>query len=366
MGSSADSSGLTIGSCRVRVVDVPLNFPLGTSAATVSKVPLVLLDLDLEEGVTGRAYVFGYTPAGAASIAGTTTEAVELAKGSPASPLQLQLRLGRRYALLGVTGTVRMALSLLDMAMWDAQGRAAGLPVARLLGSTPGSVAAYDSRGLGLASPLELGRQAERLLELNLGAIKLRLGYPTLAEDLAAIDVVRSLTDRPLMVDYNQALSLVEARARGRALEEKAVHWLEEPIRHDDYSGAAALARELDLPIQIGENFNGSEAMLQAVLANACDLAMPDISRIGGVTGWLQAAGVAAAAGKPVSTHLMPEMSAHALAASATAHWLEYVDWADAILREPMEIRDGKAIVPDRPGFGLEWDEKRISALSET
>ena len=365
MADTADGGGLTIRSCRVRVVDVPLKFPLGTSAATVSKVPLVLLDLDMKEGVTGRAYVFGYTPAGGVSIARTTSEAADLAKGTAASPLQLQLRLGRRYALLGVTGTVRMALSLLDMAVWDGLGRAAGLPVARLLGGAAGPVAAYDSRGLGLATPSELGRQAERLLELELGAIKLRLGYPTLAQDLAAVDVLRSLTDRPLMVDYNQALSLVEARARGRALEEKGVLWLEEPIRHDDYSGAAALARELDLPIQIGENFNGCEEMLQAVQANACDLAMPDISRIGGVTGWIQAAGVAAAAGLPISTHLMPEMSAHALAASATSHWLEYVDWADAILREPLKITDGRAIVPDRPGFGMEWDEKRISALSQ-
>ncbi|MBX3573313.1 MAG: mandelate racemase [Mesorhizobium sp.] len=365
MAGTVVGGGLTIRTSRVRVVDVPLNFPLGTSAATVTKVPLVLLDLDMEEGVTGRAYVFGYTPAGAVSIARTTSEAADLAKGTAASPLQLQQCLGRRYALLGVTGTVRMALSLLDMAVWDALGRAAGLPVARLLGGAPGTLAAYDSRGLGLAPPAELGRQAERLLELELGAIKLRLGYPTLAEDLVAVDVVRSLTDRPLMVDYNQALSLVEARARGRALEEKGLLWLEEPIRHDDYSGAAALADELDLPIQIGENFNGCEAMLQAVQANACDLAMPDISRIGGVTGWLQAAGVAAAAGIPVSTHLMPEMSAHALAASATSHWLEYVDWADAILREPLQIRDGRAILPDNPGFGIEWDEKRISALSQ-
>lgn len=364
MADTADGGGLTIRSCSVRVVEVPLNFPLGTSAATVTKVPLVLLDLDMEEGITGRAYVFGYTPAGAASIARTTCEAADMAKGAVVSPLQLQLRLGRRYALLGVTGIARMALSLLDMAIWDALGKAAGLAVARLLGGSTGPVAAYDSRGLGLATPSELGRQAERLLELDLGAIKLRLGYPTLAEDLAAVDVLRSLTDRPLMVDYNQALSLLEARARGRALAEKDVFWLEEPIRHDDYSGAAALARELDLPIQIGENFNGCEAMLQAVQANACDLAMPDISRIGGVTGWIQAAGVAAAAGVPVSTHLMPEMSAHALAGSATSHWLEYVDWADAILREPLEISDGRAIVPDRPGFGIEWDEKRISALS--
>ena len=129
--------------------------------------------------------------------------------------------------------------------------------------------------------------------------------------------------------------------------------WLEEPIRHDDYAGNGTVARELAIPVQIGENFNGPQAMIEALAARACDYVMPDAARIGGVSGWMQAAGIAAAHGIEMSSHLLPEISAHLLAATPTWHYLEYVDWADAILEEPLQIQDGLARVPDRPGIGL-------------
>jgi len=143
---------------------------------------------------------------------------------------------------------------------------------------------------------------------------------------------------------------VAEAIRRGRALEGEGVAWLEEPIRHDDYTGNATVARALAVPVQIGENFNGPEAMIEALAARACDYVMPDAARIGGVSGWIQAAGIAAAHGIEMSSHLLPEISAHLLAASPTCHYLEYVDWADAILEEPLQIQDGLARVPDRPG----------------
>jgi mandelate racemase len=162
------------------------------------------------------------------------------------------------------------------------------------------------------------------------------------------------------MVDFNQALSVHEAGRRGHALDGEGLAWIEEPIRHDDYAGAATLARELKTPIQIGENFNGPHAMAEALAASACDLVMPDLARIGGVTGWMQAAGLAAARGIPMSSHLFPETSAHLLAATPTCHWLEYVDWATVLVQEPLMIEDGHAIVPDRPGCGMIWDEKAV------
>jgi mandelate racemase len=163
-----------------------------------------------------------------------------------------------------------------------------------------------------------------------------------------------------LLVDYNQALSRVEALARGRALQSEGVAWLEEPIRHDDLSGNAAIARSLDLPLQLGENFDGPKALLQALQAGACDLVMPDVARIGGVSGWMQAAGVAEAHGAPMSSHLMPEVSAHLLAATPTCHWLEYVDWTDAIAQEPVKIVKGCWPMNDRPGTGLAWDADAV------
>src|SRR6478609_10633001 len=170
--------------------------------------------------------------------------------------------------------------------------------------------------------------------------VKLRLGYPTLAEDLAVTRAVRERLpgDVQLMVDYNQALSRFEALERGRALESEGVAWLEEPIRHDDLPGNADIARSLDLQLQLGENFDGPKDLLRALQAEACDLVMPDVARIGGVTGWMQAAGVAEAHGIPMSSHLMPEVSAQLLAATPTCHWLEYVDWTNALAQAPATI----------------------------
>ena len=157
---------------------------------------------------------------------------------------------------------------------------------------------------------------------------------------------------------------MAEALRRGRALEGEGVAWLEEPIRHDDYAGNATVARALAVPVQIGENFNGPEAMIEALAARACDYVMPDVSRIGGVSGWIQAAGLARARGIEMSSHLLPEISAHLLAASPTCHYLEYVDWAGAILEEPLQIQDGLARVPERPGIGLTWRTEAVKALS--
>ena len=356
---------LTVRGVTTRAVMAPLNFPLGTSVVVIRTVPLLLVDLHIEEGNSGHAYLFGYTPAGAKSIALLLGEAVDLIKGQPANPQTIYHKLVRRFALIGATGTARMAISALDCALWDAAAAAAGLPLCELLGANRRPIRAYDSRGLGLMPPDKLAREAEALLAKGMSAIKLRLGYPTLEEDLAALRTVRGRIPREVlvMVDYNQALSTAEAIRRGHALQIEGIEWLEEPIRHDDYRGNAEIARALDVPLQIGENFNGPEAMLEAFAADACDYVMPDLGRIGGVTGWMDAARIAAARGAQMSSHLMPEVSVHLLAATPTAHWLEYVDWADAILEEPLQVIDGAVTPSDRPGVGIVWDEAKLRRL---
>jgi mandelate racemase len=167
------------------------------------------------------------------------------------------------------------------------------------------------------------------------------------------------------MVDFNQGLSVAEALKRGRMIDaEGGVDWIEEPIRADDFAGCARLARELSTPVQIGENFMGPEQMAQALAAGACDFAMPDAQRIGGVTGWMRAAALAQAAGMEMSSHLFPEVSCHLLAATPTCHWLEYVDWADAILEEPVKRKHGHVLVPDSPGVGIKWNEDAVKRYS--
>ena len=340
-----------------------MRYVLGTSAATVRAAPLLLVEVMTEEGVSGHSYVFGYRRSGVRSIAQVLDDIAALASGQIIAPLALGAMLERRFALLGVTGVVRMAFSAFDMALWDALAVAAGLPLTCLLGGTPRPVRAYNSCGLGLMTPSAAADEAEALLEGGMRAVKLRLGYPTLTEDLAVTRAVRSrLPDSvELLVDYNQALSRIDALARGRALQSEGVGWLEEPIRHDDLDGNAEIARSLDLPLQLGENFAAPKDLLRALRAGACDLVMPDVARIGGVSGWMQAAGVAQAHGVPMSSHLMPEASAHLLAATPTCHLLEYVDWTDAIAREPVRIEDGCWPIADRPGTGLDWDPEKVA-----
>jgi mandelate racemase len=359
---------LTIRFARTTPVLVPMTYALGTSAARVTAAPLLLIDLETEEGVTGRTYLFCYRPSGARAIALLLEDAVSLIRGEQARPVEIAAKLARRFALIGVTGTVRMALSGLDAAMWDALAIAARLPLTSMLGSAPRPIRAYNSCGLGLMAPSAVADEAVRLIERGFKAVKLRLGYATLAEDLAALRAVRERVGPAIeiMVDYNQALAVEEAVLRARALASEGVAWLEEPIRHDDLDGNARIAAASTLPLQLGENFNGVEAMATALRARACQFVMPDLARIGGVTGWIDAAGVAEAQGIPMSAHLFPEVSAHLLAATPTAHWLEYVDWADAIVQEPLKILDGMAIVPDRPGSGLEWDARAIERYRMT
>ncbi|HEX2726627.1 MAG TPA: enolase C-terminal domain-like protein [Beijerinckiaceae bacterium] len=362
MSAQGPATRLTIRGVRTTAVEVPMTFALGTSAAIIRAAPLLLIELDTDEGVTGRTYLFCYRRSGARAIADLLHDAVELVKGERAAPVDVGALLSRRFALIGVTGVARMALSGLDAALWDAAAMAAGVPLARLLGAEPKPIPVYNSNGLGLMAPEAAADEAQKLCEGGFGAVKLRLGYATLDDDLAAARAVRrALPDGvALMADYNQALSRAEALRRGRALDDEGLYWVEEPIRHDDYAGHAALTDELTLPIQIGENFNGPDAMAQALAVQACDLVMPDLARIGGVTGWMQAAGVAAAHGIPMSSHLFPEVSCHLLAASPTRHWLEYVDWANAIIEEPLRIENGQAAVADRPGSGLTWNDKAV------
>jgi mandelate racemase len=162
------------------------------------------------------------------------------------------------------------------------------------------------------------------------------------------------------MVDYNQALDPDEMMARLPALEAFNFTWIEEPIRHDDFQGSARVTAASNIPIQTGENFNSPEVMAAAIEMKACHYAMPDLCRIGGVSGWLEAADIAAAANMPISSHLYPEVSAHLLAATPTCHYLEYVDWAEPILKTSTRIKNGEAIIPDTPGAGLEWDEVAV------
>lgn len=357
------SNRLTISRLTVRAVQVPMRLPLQTSSGTIRIAPLALLDLHTQEGVTGRTYLFCYTPLVLKPVCELLNNLEPVLQGLSAAPLEIHRMLQARFRLLGAKGVVGMALAGIDMAAWDALARLEGQPLCRALGAEPADVRAYNSCGLGLIGPDLAPAEAEALVTSGFSAIKVRLGYPDLATDVRVVRAVKAAigSDVQLMSDYNQALSVPEAEQRVRALADEGLYWIEEPCLAHDYPGYARVRAASTCPIQMGENWWGPGEMAACLASGASDLGMPDAMKIGGVTGWLQAAALADAAGMPISTHLFPEVSAHLLAATPTRHWLEFVDWASPVLAQPMQIQNGCARIADAPGTGIEWDEAAVS-----
>jgi mandelate racemase len=358
---------LTIKSVRARPVVVPLKRPVVSKVGLFRDWPIILIDLYTNEGVVGHSYLEPYLKQSMRYIIPAIEDLAEAAKGQRIAPFDGYRRGIGSLHLVGREGISLIAVSGLDMAAWDALAKAANMPSAVLLGGTVGPVPAYNSNGLWLTPLNQLAAEAAALVaEGGFTGLKLRLGREKLSDDLAAIAAVRegAGADIKLMCDFNQGLSLGDALVRCHALDDQGIYWFEEPITYDNIPGYAQLARELKTPVQLGENFYGPRMLYQALLAGAGDYFMPDLMRIGGVSGWLRAAAITGAAGIPMSTHLYPEMSAHLMRVTDTAHWLEWQDWADPILSEPFQLNHGQLIVPDKPGHGIEWDEKAVARLT--
>lgn len=352
---------LTIRALKTHPVVAPLPIPLTTASGALTEAPLLLLDLVTDQGVTGRAYLFAYQRAMLKPLDALVTSLAEMVAGDAVVPAEIEKKLRSRFTLLGGTrGLAGIALSGIDMAAWDALAQGKGAPLAVLLGGVCKPIRAYNS--LGMVAADKVAAQADKALLGGFTAIKFKIGWPTLAEDLAAVRAFRRAvpSGTALMVDFNQSLSVPEAVRRGRALDGEGLAWIEEPVRCDDFPGAARVAAELSTPVQLGENFAGPFDMQAALAAGACDLVMPDPQQIGGVSGWLRAAALAQAAGKPCSSHIFIEASAHLLAVTPTCDWLEYLDIAGGVLAEPFKVANGALAAPARPGLGLAWDDGAV------
>jgi mandelate racemase len=349
----------TIRSLTARAVNAPLARPVRTAVGTIPAAPLVLLDILTAEGVTGRAYVFGYTPVTLAPIARFVDNIAGTLEGKSVSPVERMREFDRMFRLLGRQGLVGMALSGIEMALWDVLGRAYGQPVVRLLGGEPSPIPAYDS--YGVVDPMADRQVLERSLERGFRAIKIKIGDGGVDNDVDTVAAVRDIIGdgTALMVDYNQSLTVTEALRRIDRLAEYDLHWVEEPVPAEDIRGHAEVRAASPVPIQTGENWWFPQDMAKAIEAEACDYAMPDLMKIGGIGGWLRAMGQAEAASIPVSSHLFIEASAHVLAVTPTAHWLEYLDIAGAVLTEPVPVENG-CVVPRGPGLGIEWNEDAV------
>jgi len=354
---------LTIRSITAVPVSVPMKRPLGTSAQNIRSAPLLLVTMETDEGVTGHSYAFCYLESVARSLAGIVSDLSAHLAGLPVAPVELSKSVARYFKLTGLYGPLCMIASAIDAAAWDALAVGANLPLAVYLGGTQNPVPAYNSNGLGLIPAAMAADEAQALTAGGFTAVKMRLGRSSFAEDLAAVRAVRKrLPDHiALMVDFNQALSFANAMQYCPALDGEGVYWIEEPIRHDDFRHAAMIADATATPIQLGENLVGVAPLLDAVRMDAADFLMFDLDRIGGVTGWCLASGLATAGGREVSSHLFPEISAHLLAATPNRHWLEYVDWADPVLEHPLEIAEGHAVFNNRPGNGMRWNPDGVA-----
>ena len=354
---------LTLEKIQIRTASVPLNRPIVAKVGQLKDWPLILIDIYTKEGVVGRSYLEPYRQRSVAAIVHSIQDLADMFKGKPLAPLDVYAESMRSLHLVGREGITLIALAGIDMAIWDALAKAANKPLATLLGGSPGPIRAYNTNGLWLKPLDELADEAAALVEEgNYSAVKMRLGRETIQQDAQAIEIVREAVgdEVHVMSDFNQGMAFGEALLRLHALDDHGLYWFEEPIVYDNIEAYAQITREIKTPVQIGENIYGPREFYKAVVAHAADLYMPDLMRIGGVTGWMRSASIAGAAGLPLSSHLYPEVSAHLMRASESADWIESCDWALPLIAEPFEIIDGNIIVPDRPGSGLDWNEDAV------
>ena len=367
MPSTPANPTIRISGLTVRRALPPLRRPLATRVGHFKHAPFLLIDLHTRGGVTGRLLGFTFTQLGSRLVKDVLHHLAELNHDREIdlhSVAEVHDSWLKALSLIGHEGIAQMAISMFDMVVHDALAREAALPLYRLLGGNGAPIPAYNSTGLGLIPADEAGREAAELIAENGGYrhIKMRLGRDTIAEDVAAVHAVRDAAGPDAIVssDFNQGLPGTRALEACLAIDGLGLAWIEEPIVYDDFETTRRLARKLATPIQIGENFWGWRTVKTAIASQACDYIMPDILRIGGITGWLRVAQICEASGIPFSSHLSPEFSAHALAATPTCHWLEFMDWGQDLLRDPLIPEAGFVSPAETPGAGMEWNEPEV------
>ena len=350
----------TIRSVKARAVTTPLKRPLKNAFGVFVSAPLVLIDVATDQGVTGRAYIFAYAEMTQKPLVQLIEAIGRDLAGKAIVPFELMSLMDAKFRLLGWQGLVGMAVSGLDMAYWDALGKVADKPVVELLGGLARPVRAYDS--YGVVDPIADEKDLRRSLEQGFRGIKIKGGDGDAAKDEHVVKGVRALLgpDIALMIDFNQSLDPAEATRRIARLAPYDLHWVEEPVAQENLSGHARVRETSPVPIQSGENWWFPRGFAEAIAAGASDYIMPDLMKVGGVTGWLRVAGQADAASIPMSSHLFAEASAHLLPVTPTAHWLEVLDLAGAILADPIQIVDG-TLTARGPGLGLAWNEAAVA-----
>ena len=350
-------------------VVVTLPEPILSALGEIRCFGCVLVHVTTDEGIVGENFVFTLNNVRTAVLREMIDGLAPLVIGcDPEHTAAFWSKAWTGINFLGHKGVSVVGISAIDGALWDIVGKATNRPLYRLLGGARDAVPAYHSGGLWLSrSTDELVKEADSFVSQGFRAIKMRLGSATPARDIDRVRAVREAIgpNIKLMADANQGLTESEAIRLGRRLEEFDLAWFEEPLPAWDLEGVARVAAALDTPIASGETEYTRYGFRRMLELRSADVLMPDLQRVGGVTEFMRVAHLAAAYDVPISSHLFSEMSLQLLGAITNALYLEYMPWFSPIYNEELEFRDGKALVPERPGWGFTFNAGYIKKLRE-
>ena len=335
----------------------------------MTEVAFLFAEIRTEAGFEGVGFGYSKRAGGPAQFAHAREIAPDLIGEDPNDIARLWTKLVWAGASVGRSGASTQAIAAIDTALWDLKAKRAGLPLAKLLGAHRDSVRCYNTGGGYLHTPLEqVLENADSSLASGIGGIKLKVGQPDLREDLRRVRAVREhLGDAvPIMVDANQQWDRPAAMRAGRALEEFGLVWIEEPLDAYDAEGHAQLARSLDTAVATGEMLTSVAELDEFVRRGAVDILQPDAPRIGGITPFLKIAALADSRNLQIAPHFVMEIHVHLAAAYPHETWVEHFDWLDPLFNERLETKDGRMIVPDRPGLGVTLSEQARAWTTES
>ena len=327
----------------------------------MTEIVMLFAEVQTAGGHEGLGFSYAKRAGGPGQFAHAREIAPALIGEDPSDIARLWNKLCWAGASVGRSGLSTQAIGAFDVALYDLKARRAGLSLAKLLGAHRDSVACYNTSGGFLHTPLEqLLVNAQASIERGIGGIKLKVGQPDRKLDIRRVEAVRKqLGDGvALMVDANQQWDRSTAQRMCRVFEDFELVWIEEPLDAYDHEGHAALAAAFDTPIATGEMLTSAAEHADLIRHRAADYLMPDAPRVGGITPFLKIAAQAEAAGLMLGPHFAMELHVHLAAAYPTEPWVEHFDWLEPLFNERLEIRNGRMLVPTRPGLGLSLSEQ--------
>ncbi len=352
---------------RLRSVALPLANPISDAKVLtgrqkpMTEIAILFIEIETRDGQRGLGFSYAKRAGGPGQFAHAREIAPVLLNENPSDIQKLWTKLCWAGASVGRSGLATQAIGAFDVALWDLKARRANLSLARLLGAQRDSVRCYNTSGGFLHTPLEqLLENTDRSREQGIGGIKLKVGQPDWAVDLERVTRVRQhLGDSfPLMVDANQQWDRPTAQRMCRRFEEFDLIWIEEPLDCYDAEGHAALAATFDTPIATGEMLTSVAEHQEFIRLRGADFLMPDAPRVGGITPFLKVAALAEQAGLMLAPHFAMELHVHLAATYPTEPWVEHFEWLEPLFNERLETRDGRMLVPTRPGLGLSLSER--------